>query len=95
MNKPSRTTKLQQREATTAKLIEIARDIFTRDGYANAATEEIVHLAGVTRGALYHHFGSKEGLFQAVLASVQKDVGIRIEAVANQTNDRWEQLIAG
>ncbi len=95
MNKPPHTTKFQQREATTAKLIEIARDIFTRDGYANASTEEIVHQAGVTRGALYHHFGSKDGLFQAVLANVQKDVGMRIKAVANQTDDMWQQLIAG
>lgn len=95
MSETTHNTKAQQREATMKKLIQIARDIFTRDGYAHAATEEIVQLAGVTRGALYHHFGSKEGLFQAVLASVQADVGMRVEARSNQISDIWEQLIGG
>jgi len=95
MTKSVHLTKAQQREATMTKLIQIARDSFTRDGYANASTEEIVQQAGVTRGALYHHFGSKEGLFQAVLASVQADVGRRVEARSNQTTDIWEQLIGG
>ncbi len=88
-------TKSQQREATTAHLIEIAREVFTKDGYANASTEEIVHRAGVTRGALYHHFGSKEGLFQAVLAHVQQQVGPRIETVTAEYEDVWEQLVVG
>ncbi len=88
-------TKAQQREATTARLLEVACQIFARDGYANAATEEIVHLAGVTRGALYHHFGSKEGLFQAVLREVQRQVGERIEAVTAEKADVQEQLTAG
>ncbi len=88
-------TKAQQRAATTARLIEVAREEFTTRGYAEAATEEIVRLAGVTRGALYHHFGSKEGLFHAVLDAVQQDVGQRVEAAAGQHIDRWEQLIAG
>lgn len=88
-------TKAQQREATTARLIEVASEVFTQHGYANAATEEIVHLAGVTRGALYHHFGSKEGLFQAVLGHVQQRVGQRIEAVVADQPDAWEQLVVG
>ncbi|MCL4254460.1 MAG: TetR/AcrR family transcriptional regulator [Anaerolineae bacterium] len=95
MSESTHITKAQQREATMKKLIQIARDIFTRDGYAHTATEEIVQLAGVTRGALYHHFGSKEGLFQAVLASVQQDVAERIHQVADQELDSWEQLTRG
>ena len=95
MNKSNPMTKAQQREATTARLIEVACQIFTRDGYASAATEEIVHLAGVTRGALYHHFGSKEGLFQAVLGHIQKKVGERIETVTSEYQEGWDQIIAG
>lgn len=95
MNKSNPMTKAQQREATTTRLIEIACEIFTRDGYASAATEEIVHLAGVTRGALYHHFGSKEGLFQAVLAHIQKQIGERIESVVAEHQKGWNQIIAG
>lgn len=95
MSKSNPTTKAQQREATTARLIEVACEIFTRDGYANASTEEIVHLAGVTRGALYHHFGSKEGLFQAVLEHVQKQVGQRIDTVTADYQAGWDQIIVG
>jgi AcrR family transcriptional regulator len=95
MGRDNPLTKAQQREATTARLIEVACAIFTRDGYANAATEEIVHQAGVTRGALYHHFGSKEGLFKSVLQEVQRQVGVRIENATEGKQDVQEQLIAG
>jgi AcrR family transcriptional regulator len=88
-------TKAEQTEATTARLIDIARAIFTRDGYGGTATEEIVAQAGVTRGALYHHFGSKEGLFKAVVAAVQADVGTRVARSAEGQSELWEQLIAG
>jgi AcrR family transcriptional regulator len=88
-------TKAEQRAATTARLIEVAREQFTTHGYADAPTEDIVRIAGVTRGALYHHFGSKEGLFHAVLDAVQHDVGERVEAAAGQVEGTWEQLIAG
>ena len=44
---------------TRAALLDAAQEIFLRDGYAAAATEEIVVQAGVTRGALYHHFANK------------------------------------
>ncbi len=93
-HKPTR-TKAAQREMTTARLIEIAREIFTRDGYAGAAMEEIVQQAGVTRGALYHHFGSKEGLFKAVVNAVQEDVGRRVLTAAERNPDAWESLMAG
>jgi AcrR family transcriptional regulator len=88
-------TKAAQTEATTRKLIDIAREQFATQGYANTATEEIVRLAGVTRGALYHHFGSKEGLFRAVVESVQADIGARVDAAAGASGDAWGELIDG
>lgn len=88
-------TKSQQREATTARLVEIAREIFARDGYSGAAMEEVVQRAGVTRGALYHHFGSKEGLFAAVVQAVQEDVGVRVLAAAERSSDSWDGLLEG
>lgn len=64
---------------TLNKLLAAARPIFVRDGFAGAATDEIVKSAGVTRGALYHHFANKEELFRAVVeheaAAIAADIG--------------------
>lgn len=49
----------------------------------------------MTRGAVYHHFKNKQGLFTAVLECVQKDVSIQIEKAAMKSNDPWQQLILG
>lgn len=56
---------------TRAALLDAAQEIFLRDGYAAAATEEIVVQAGVTRGALYHHFANKRELFRGVIERIQ------------------------
>ncbi len=61
-------TKHQQRtEATQAKLLLAAQDVFTRDGFANARLEQIAVEAGYTRGAIYAHYKSKEDLFLGLL----------------------------
>jgi AcrR family transcriptional regulator len=57
--------------------------------------EEIGLEAELTRGALYHHFGNKKGLFQAVFESVQKEVAERVETEAARSDDVWEQLLLG
>src|SRR5947199_1132948 len=89
-------TKAAQREATTAALISAARELFAQRGYAGVATEEIVQRAGVTRGALYHHFrGGKEDLFRAVLIQISAETVQRIAAVATATKDPWEALVLG
>lgn len=88
-------TKAEQREATKRKLIDIAREMFTTSGYAGAAMEDLVEQAGVTRGALYHHFGSKEGLFRAVLVEIQTEVGQRILQASERERDPWSQLVGG
>lgn len=88
-------TKAAQREATTQQLIQVGRELFAAHGYAATSTEEIVRHAGVTRGALYHHFSGKEALFAAVLAAVQRDVAARVSAAAEQENEPWEQLQVG
>lgn len=80
---------------TIVTLLAVARKHFTEHGYAESSMEEVAAEAKLTRGALYHHFGSKKGLFQAVLESVQTEIGQRVETEAAQSDDEWEQLILG
>lgn len=65
-------------ETTRQELVSSARAIFSTVGYAAARTEEIVASTGLTRGALYHHFGSKEGLFAAVLEEVHVELAAEV-----------------
>ena len=93
---PRPRTKAAQREATTAALIEAARKLFAERGYAGVGTEEIVKRAGVTRGALYHHFpGGKEDLFRAVLVQLSAETLQRVVREATRTDDPWEELVLG
>jgi AcrR family transcriptional regulator len=89
-------TKAAQREATTAALIAAARRLFADRGYAEVGTEEIVKRAGVTRGALYHHFrAGKEELFRAVLVQISAETVQRVAEVAVTTEDPWDALVIG
>ncbi len=88
-------SKEEQKKATIRKLTEVARVYFSELGYADASMEEMVKEAGLTRGALYHHFGNKEGLFHAVLEMVQAEIAERVETEAAKSEDVWEQLIFG
>jgi AcrR family transcriptional regulator len=91
-----RRTKAQQRDATLAALVTAARGLFSQRGYAGVGTEEIVKAAGVTRGALYHHFrGGKEELFQAVLVQVSAETTTAIARKAAAAGDPWDELVIG
>jgi AcrR family transcriptional regulator len=85
---------------TRAALVRAARDLFAEKGYAGTGTEEIAARARVTRGALYHHFGDKPGLFRAVMEAVDGDLAHRL--IAQQLADpvgpadgAWDQLRDG
>jgi AcrR family transcriptional regulator len=89
MNVKSR--KAEQSEATQAALIAAARELFASTGYASVPTEEIVKRAGVTRGALYHHFRDKQDLFRAVVEKLEQETVERIAAAALTASDPWQQ----
>ena len=73
--------------ATRDALISAARGLFADRGYAEVGTEQIVRAAGVTRGALYHHFPDKLALFAAVFEALETDVAGRIAEAAGQEPD--------
>lgn len=80
---------------TTTNLLTIAQKHFTEYGYFDVALEKIAEEGNVTRGAVYHHFKNKQGLFTAVLECVQKAVSVQIEEAAMKSDDPWQQLILG
>jgi len=93
---PTPRTKAEQRETTTAALIAAARELFAERGYAAVGTQEIVQRAGVTRGALYHHFkDGKEELFRAVLVELSAELVRHVVALASAADDPFEELVVG
>jgi len=73
-------TQAERSGATQAALIQAARALFAEKGYAGTPREEIVAAAGVTRGALQHHFRDKASLFVAVYEQVEQEI---VELVAH------------
>ena len=92
----ARMLKAEQSEATRAALIAAAHSLFAERGYAAVGTEEIVRAAGLTRGALYHHFAGKLELFQAVYEDVERRLVEQIAASAMPgAGDPLQALHAG
>ncbi|MEY2849473.1 MAG: hypothetical protein RI885_2140 [Actinomycetota bacterium] len=86
---------LIESEATARRILAASRELFADRGYAAVGLEQIAAQAGVTRGAVYHHFASKEGLFGAVAAASQAQVAVEVESAADSESDDWSGLLAG
>ncbi|WP_375402658.1 TetR/AcrR family transcriptional regulator [uncultured Sphingomonas sp.] len=78
---------------TRAKLIAAARREFAAKGYADSAMEDLTAEAGLTRGALYHHFGGKPGLLAAVIAQIDDEMTERLNAIADRAETRWRGFL--
>ena len=78
---------------TRAKLIAAARHAFGTIGYADASMDDFTASAGLTRGALYHHFGDKKGLLQAVIAEIDGEMATRVNEVAARAPTRWQRFV--
>lgn len=78
---------------TRAKLITAARNAFGTIGYAEASMDDFTASAGLTRGALYHHFGDKKGLLQAVIAEIDGEMAVRINEIASKAPTRWQHFV--
>lgn len=85
----------ERTEATRLALIEAARRLFVEKGYAETATPDIVAEAGVTRGALYHHFEDKKALFRAMLEREAEAVAAHIEKLSVPAGSPREALLLG
>jgi AcrR family transcriptional regulator len=84
----------QMVEETRAKLTQAARKAFATKGYAAASMDDLTAEAGLTRGALYHNFGDKKGLLQAVIEQIDAEMVARMRAVQDQAETRWLGFLA-
>ena len=92
-------TQEERRAATRRALLGAARELFAEGGYHSTAAGEVVGLAGLTRGAMYHHFEDKRDLFRAVVEEVEVEVDeiVLAEArrVLEETSSQWEAFRRG
>lgn len=84
----------EDRTATTkAALITAGRALFAERGYASVPADDVVKAAGVTRGALYHHFGDKSGLFRAVYDQLGEEIDAELRPML--TGDIGSAMLVG
>jgi AcrR family transcriptional regulator len=90
-----RRTQAERSEATRGALIAAARSLFAERGYADVGTEEIVREAGVSRGALYHHFDGKRDLLGAVYEQLESELAAQFAGGVTPGADALEILREG
>jgi AcrR family transcriptional regulator len=89
------TKRVDQGQATREQLVAVATQLFADRGYEGTSIEAVLEGAGVSRGSLYHHFRSKEALFEAVLEAVEVRVGEETRAAVIDVYDVTAALRAG
>ena len=87
--------KVEQGHATRRDLVATATRLFADRGYEGTSIEAVLQETGVSRGALYHHFSSKEALFEAALEEMEATIARDVAAAAGELEDPVEMLRAG
>jgi AcrR family transcriptional regulator len=87
-------TRAQMVEETRGKLIAAARKAFASKGYAASSMDDLTAEAGLTRGALYHNFGDKKGLLQAVIDQIDAEMLERLRVVQEGAETPWLGLLS-
>lgn len=93
--KPLRRSNRERTEITRIRLLDAARQLFLERGYAETSTPDVVRAAGVTRGALYHHFSDKKDLFRAVVEREANQVAETIDRDAPASLPADAALLTG
>jgi AcrR family transcriptional regulator len=89
------TSRAAQGRATRDQLIEVATGLFAEHGYEDTSIETVLAAAGVSRGALYHHFAGKDALFQAVVETLEARVLAELAEVTKDAPDAVSTLHSG
>ncbi|MGN6536467.1 MAG: TetR/AcrR family transcriptional regulator [Mesorhizobium sp.] len=86
-------TRKEKMAETRARLLATARKAFGTIGYADASMDDFTAEVGLTRGALYHHFGDKQGLLRAVVEEIDAEMTARLDAISRRAPTRWQGLV--
>lgn len=89
-----RRTQAERREATVTALVETARELFAQDGFAATSLDAVAAKVNVTKGAVYHHFDSKQQLFEAVFAGEVTRLANLLPTVYARKRDPWDAFEA-
>ncbi|MCX7288852.1 MAG: TetR/AcrR family transcriptional regulator [Rhodobacterales bacterium] len=84
-----RKSRAEAARSTNDRLITVARRAFADKGFAEVSLDALATEAGVTRGALHHHFTNKAGLFEAVLRRIDAEVAAEMDRVWAAEPDHW------
>jgi len=90
-----RPTQQERSEKTVAALVEAARLLFAKQGFAATSLDDILAATKMTRGALYHHFDSKTSLFRAVFEEQEKILTAEVAKAAAEKRGAWQAFRAG
>jgi AcrR family transcriptional regulator len=88
-------TQEDRSRTTRGALLAAGRQLFAERGYAQVSADEIVAAAGLTRGALHHHYKDKQGLFQAVFEQIEVEFQTELETAMAQATDVTGRMAVG
>jgi AcrR family transcriptional regulator len=88
-------TQQERRSNTRSAILTSARTCFLAFGYDHTSVSQILEVAGVSRGAMYHHFASKQDVFAAVFMQTSADAVRQAAARASAKQSPLDALIAG
>ena len=85
----------QYSRSTREALLDAAIGLFSSQGYAGTSLDVVVAEARVTKGALYHHYKGKQGLFEAAFARQEEQASALVQRAVDEVDDPWEKAGAG
>jgi AcrR family transcriptional regulator len=88
-------TQAERRAATIESILKAGRLLFGERGFAATTIDDIAEQARVAKGAVYHHFATKEAVFAAVFDQVSRALVQEIDRAVRTEKDVLAAMVAG
>lgn len=88
-------TQTERREATRKSIVGAARKLFGKNGFAATSVDDLAAAASVAKGAVYHHFPTKEAVFEAVFEEASGELARHVASTARSARDALEAMVIG